>query len=93
MIPITSYELMLSLLHPMNDLSNITVREVNISVQQPYCIHIGREDTYYSVIIFEWTSSGIDFHPIIKTTIKLNQSSTRKSLNLSITLYGCDSPM
>ena len=86
MIPTTSDLLEhVVLLHPVNDLSNITVREVNTSVQQPYCIYIGREDTY-SVAVFEWTNGGIDLHPITRTFFIINiiQSNTHKSLNLFI---------
>ena len=80
MIPTTSDLLEhVVLLHPVNDLSNITVREVNISVQQPYCIYIGREDTY-SVVVFDWTNGVIDLRPITRNFIIINQSNIRKSI-------------
>ena len=34
------------LLHPENDLSNITLREVSKSARQPYCIHVGGGNTF-----------------------------------------------
>ena len=61
----TSYALgCVVLLHPVNDLNNITVRVVNKTLQQPYCICIGRGDTYsYFVAVFEWESDYfISFH-------------------------------
>ena len=61
------------LLHPVNDLSNITVREVNKSAQQPYCIYVGGGNTF-SVAVFEWKSDGfIGFQPV--TLVILNKIS------------------
>ena len=52
------------LLHLVNDLSNITVREVNKRVQQPYCIHVGRRENRFLVAVFEWKNDGfISFQP------------------------------
>ena len=42
------------LLHSVNDLNNITVRIVNKTLQQVYCIYVGRRDVIYSVAVFEW---------------------------------------
>ena len=51
------------LLHPVNDLSNITVREINKIAQQPYCIRVGGGNIFF-VAVFEWKSSGfIGFLP------------------------------
>ena len=56
------------LLHPVNDLSNITVREVIRGLQQPYCINVDRD--IYSVAVFEWKRDGfLSFQPaVIKVT-------------------------
>ena len=43
-------------LHPVNDLSSITVKNINFTSQQEYCIHVGGEDIF-SVVVFEWTSN------------------------------------
>ena len=47
-------------LHPVNDLSSITVKNINFTSQQEYCIHVGGEDIF-SVVVFEWTSN--NFQP------------------------------
>ena len=52
------------LLHPVNDFNNITVREVNKNLQQPYCIHAGRD--IFSIAVFEWKSDGFpSFQPAV----------------------------
>ena len=53
------------LLHPVNDLSNITVREVNRGLQQPYCIHVDRD--IFSVAVFKWKSDGFLSHHLQST--------------------------
>ena len=45
------------MLHPVNDLSNITVKNVNFTSQQDYCIHVSGEDNFF-VAVFEWTRNG-----------------------------------
>ena len=65
------------LLHPVNDLSNITIREISKNIKQPYCIHVGRDNTF-SVAIFEWKSDGfIGFQPAtvveVSTTNQLSK--------------------
>ena len=61
-------------LHPVNDLSNITVKNVNFTSQQDYyCFHAG----VFSVAVFEWKNGFFSFRPT--TVIKIstfNQSST-----------------
>ena len=62
------------LLHPVNDLSNITVREVNRSLHQPYCIHVGRD--IFSVAIFEWKSDDfLSFQPAVFKITTFDQPS------------------
>lgn len=43
------------LLHPDNDTSNVTVREVGTQAVQPYCISVQGD---FSVAVFEWKSDG-----------------------------------
>ena len=62
------------LLHPVNDLSNITVREVNRHLQQPYCIHVGRN--IFSVAVFEWKKDGfLSFQPAVFKITTFDQPS------------------
>ena len=57
-------------LHPVNDLSSITVKNVNFTSQQDYyCFHVGGEDVF-SVAVFEWTSDSFNFKPT--TVVKLS---------------------
>ena len=54
-------------LHPVNDLSSITVKNINFTSQQDYyCFHVGGEDIF-SIAVFEWTSN--DFFSYQPTTV------------------------
>ena len=65
-------------LHPVNDLSNITVKNINFTSRQDYCFHVGGEDIF-SVVVFEWTSNSFQpttvvnvstfYQPIATSTI------------------------
>ena len=69
------------LLHPVNDLSNITVREVNRSLQQPYCIYVGRD--IFSVAVFEWKSDGfLSFQPAVIKVATYDQPSNNNLIIL-----------
>ena len=57
------------LLHPTDNFSTITVREIGANTSQPHCIPM-QETGKFSVAVFEWKSDGFaSFEPVAVTEV------------------------
>lgn len=70
------------LLHPVNNFSTITVREIGRNSSQPYCIYMLGKGKF-STAVFEWKSDGFaSFEPVSVTEVLVSKEQAVKSENI-----------